>query len=99
MPQLLRLKRQLLRLTQYIYFSIKLTLISFRKIPTLTKKIKPSLNRTQTQMMRNSPAYSVKISLSNGPNRMLPQENPLNMFQKQECSFFLNSTMPDYPEV
>lgn len=50
-------------------------------------------------MMRNSPAYSVKISLSNGPNRMLPQENPLNMFQKQECSFFLNSTMPDYPEV
>lgn len=50
-------------------------------------------------MMRNSPAYNVKISLSNGPYRMLPQGNPLNMFQKQECSFFKNFTIPDYPEV
>lgn len=47
--------------------------------------------------MRNLPAYSVKISFSNGPYRMLPQENPLNMFQKQECSFFLkfhNTRLP-----
>lgn len=50
-------------------------------------------------MMQSLPALSVKKNLSNGPYRMLPQENPLNMFQEQECSFFKNSTIPDYPEV
>lgn len=50
-------------------------------------------------MMRDSPSYSVRIIKIKGPYHMLPQENPLNMFQKQECSFFLDSTVPDYPEV
>lgn len=85
------------------YFSIELTLISFRKIPTLTKMNKPS-NRTEIKKLRNPHLYCVTVTLNNGSYHMLMQEeNPLNIFFKAIILIFTiyifnNSTLSNYSE-
>lgn len=85
------------------YFSIELTLLSFRKIPTLTKMNKPS-NRTEIKKVRNPRLNCVTVTLNNGSYHMLMQEeNPLNIFFKAIILIFTiyifnNSTLSNYSE-